>query len=208
LTVSDPSFQTAQLQHWVERLQAGDLAARDELLRCVCERMEHLARHMLKGFPNVKRWADTDDVMQSALLRLLNTLNKLKPASVRDFFNLAAVHVRRELVDLARYHGSRHGGRGRMAGGSPDDNAELLAEIPARDDDPADADLWARFHEAVERLPAEEREVIGLVFYHGWDQAQIAELFAVSDRTVRRRWQAACDKLHESLGGRLPELNS
>src|SRR5262245_39233249 len=86
LPVSDPSFQTAQLHHWVERLQAGDLAARDELLRSVCGRMEFLARRMLKGFPNVKRWADTDDVMQSALLRLLHTLNRLKPASVRDFF--------------------------------------------------------------------------------------------------------------------------
>lgn len=206
--MSDSAFQSAQLHEWIERYQAGDLTARDELLRSVCGRMEYLARRMLRGFPNVRRWADTDDVMQSALLRLLHSLNKLKPATVRDFYNLASVHVRRELLDLARYHGCRHGAAGRLIAASPDDNAELLAELPDRADDLTDVEGWTRFHKAVEELPAEEREVVGLVFYHGWEQSQIAELFGVTDRTVRRKWQSACVKLHESLGGRLPELNS
>jgi RNA polymerase sigma factor (sigma-70 family) len=52
----------------------------------------------------------------------------------------------------------------------------------------------------VDRLPAEEREVVGLVFYHGWTQAQIAELFAVDERTVRRRWRRACGTLRDLLG--------
>ena len=28
-----------------------------------------------------------------------------------------------------------------------------------------------------------------LTFYHGWTQAEIAELFQVDERTIRRRWQ-------------------
>jgi DNA-directed RNA polymerase specialized sigma24 family protein len=42
------------------------------------------------------------------------------------------------------------------------------------------------------------------VFYHGWTQTQVAALFQVSDRTVRRWWRSACQRLSEELGGELP----
>jgi RNA polymerase sigma factor (sigma-70 family) len=57
----------------------------------------------------------------------------------------------------------------------------------------------------MEQLPAEEREVVGLTFYHGWTQAQIAELFGVDERTIRRRWRAACLRLQDLVGADLPE---
>ena len=63
-----------------------------------------------------------------------------------------------------------------------------------------DYDHWVRFHEAVDQLPIEEREVVGLVFYHGWTQEQIAELFQVDERTIRRRWSSACKKIRASAG--------
>jgi RNA polymerase sigma factor (sigma-70 family) len=56
----------------------------------------------------------------------------------------------------------------------------------------------------VECLPAEEREVVGLVFYHGWTQAKVAELFQVSERTVGRRWHSACLRLQQLLNSQLP----
>jgi RNA polymerase sigma factor (sigma-70 family) len=87
--------------------------------------------------------------------------------------------------------------------------ADRRAEVPVEtlpDDRIAspDLDLWTAFHEAVERLPAEEREVVGLVFYHGWTQSQVAELFQVSERTIARRWHSACLQLQTMLDGRLP----
>ena len=48
--------------------------------------------------------------------------------------------------------------------------------------------------------------MVGLIFYHGWTQAQIAELFDVDEWTIRRRWRSACRHLSEALGGRLPEV--
>lgn len=68
--MDDPP-QTAQLHDWLDRVQAGDLAAREELLRGVGNRLERLARKMLRRFPGVHRWVETDDVLQSALVRLL-----------------------------------------------------------------------------------------------------------------------------------------
>jgi DNA-directed RNA polymerase specialized sigma24 family protein len=46
--------------------------------------------------------------------------------------------------------------------------------------------------------------VFGLTFCHGWTQPQIADLFGVDVRTVRRRWRAAAEALHRALGGALP----
>jgi RNA polymerase sigma factor (sigma-70 family) len=58
---------------------------------------------------------------------------------------------------------------------------------------------WTAFHEAVERLDATHREVVGLVFYHGWKQAEVADLLHVSVRTVSKYWADACDRLREIL---------
>jgi RNA polymerase sigma factor (sigma-70 family) len=64
---------------------------------------------------------------------------------------------------------------------------------------------WTEFHEQVERLPEEEREVFSLLWYKGLSQAEAAEVLGVSDRTIKRRWQSARLHLHEALGGQLPE---
>ena len=53
-------------------------------------------------------------------------------------------------------------------------------------------------------MPDEEREVVGLIYYHGWTREQVAELFQVNERTVRRRWESALVRLHQALNGELP----
>jgi len=104
---------------------------------------------------------------------------------------------------VRHYGTARRGGEGRpvpiTAGGGDD------ADVPDRTDDPDDLERWGQFHEAVEQLPPEEREIVGLKFYHGWTEVQIAELFGVAERTVRRRWRAACATLAQTLHGEFPE---
>jgi RNA polymerase sigma factor (sigma-70 family) len=199
----DPSLHTTQLHDWFRRMHAGDRAAPEELLRAAGDRLERLARRMLRTFPNVRRCADTGDVLQEAVLRLLHSLRQLEtaPASVRDFLGLAAAHIRRELLDLARRCGAAKR-RGDVLLHAGDSSAGLGPEV--QEDDPEELERWRRFHEEVEKLPAEEREVIGLRFYHGWAEADIAALFGVTERTVRRRWAAGCARLSEALGGDLP----
>jgi RNA polymerase sigma factor (sigma-70 family) len=107
--------------------------------------------------------------------------------------------VRRELIDLARHYRSSKGLRDLASHGD-----SILREVEATSDDD-NLQRWHDFHEAVQRLPAEEREVVGLMFYHGWTQARIAELFCTSERTIRRRWQSACLKLDEMVKSGLPE---
>jgi RNA polymerase sigma-70 factor (ECF subfamily) len=182
----------------VERLRDGDRAAREEMLRAVHARLERLARKMLRRFPDVGRWEETGDLLQNAVLRLLHALQQVAPTSVRDFFGLAAEQMRRELLDLARHYRTRRicgpshaadPGGTQSGGPMPDPTA------PGADGD--DLEKWSAFHEAVDRLPAEQREVVGLLYYHGWTQAEAAEQLGVSKRTVQRHWAAALLALHD-----------
>src|SRR5204863_9617742 len=95
------------------------------------------------------------DVEQEASLSLLAALRTLDVADTRSFYALAAEHVSRRLLDLARRHRRR----------------ELA---PAADDPDADLDRWADLHEAARRLPAEPREAFARRFYHGRPFRQIA----------------------------------
>jgi RNA polymerase sigma-70 factor (ECF subfamily) len=207
--MADPSSQTIQIQARLDRIRGGDEAARGELLGCACERLRGLARKMLKGYPNVHRWEQTDDVLQNALLRLERTLRQMTIDTPRDFFRLAALNIRRELLDLAKHYygplgqGARHAtwGPGDSSGGdgSADADPADLSREPGR------LALWGEFHEQIGALPEEEREVFDLLWYQGLSQAEAAELLGVSERTVKRRWQAARLRLHEALGGDVPE---
>jgi RNA polymerase sigma-70 factor (ECF subfamily) len=166
--MADPAARTTQLLQWLDRMRAGDASAQDELTRGFQGRLELLARKMVGRDRRVARWVDAEDVLQNAMLRLLRALETIQPDSTRAFFGLAAEQMRRELLDLARhYYGPEgEGANHDSVGPRPDDSRPGLAP-PAPDADANDLERWGRFHEEVERLPVREREVVGLVFYHG-----------------------------------------
>jgi RNA polymerase sigma factor (TIGR02999 family) len=200
-TMSDPELDSVRLQALLNRMRTGDRDAEDRLLRAVIGRFRNLARRMLQSeFRDLRNVAQTGDVVQESLLRLLRALKQVTPETTRDFFNLAAEQIRRQLLDLAR----RHRRDRTEALQLRDESSSSGNHPPDPAPPPVDLDLWEQFHRAVAELPIEQREVVGLTFYHGWTKAQIAELFGVDERTVRRRWKAACKTLNDALGGRLP----
>src|SRR5262249_13050160 len=199
--MADPSSQTLHIQACLDRIRGGDEAARGELLGYACERLRNLARKMLKGYPNVHRWEQTDDVLQNASLRLLRTLRQLTVQTPRDFFRLAALNIRHELLDLAKRHYGPHGQGANHATSPPDADPLVRGNEAVADpaEDPGRLAAWAEFHEQIAALPDEEREVFDLLWYQGLSQAEAADLLGVSERTVKRRWQTARLKLHEAL---------
>jgi RNA polymerase sigma factor (sigma-70 family) len=190
--------QTTVLVQLLERMKRGEPEARDELVRAFQARLELLGQKMLRKYPGVGRWVEAGDVLQDSLVRLLRALESVQPESTRAFFGLAAEQIRRELLDLARHFYGPQGLGANYASVGADAEASRPGIEPAA---PGDDDLerWCRFHEEVTRLPAQEREVVGLIYYHGWTQAQVAELFQVDVRTVRRWWESALVKLHREL---------
>jgi RNA polymerase sigma factor (sigma-70 family) len=192
--MSQPSWRsprTAQLHDWLTRMKAGDESAPDELLRSVTLRLEVLARRMFRRFPQLRRWEQTDDVLQGALLGLLNALRAVRPESMRSFYALSSVMIRRQLIDLWRHY---YGPRGPGTHHHSDPGALALA--PAPEDDSPDID---RVHELVDQLPEDQRAVFELRYYHDLSQDEVAEALGVSTRTVQRRWVAALRRLHSLL---------
>jgi RNA polymerase sigma-70 factor (ECF subfamily) len=161
---------------------------------------------MLKGYPRVKRYAETDDVLQNALLRLLRCLDDVQPASTSALLGLAATQIRRELLDLARHFYGPHGTGAHHASRAGEDSADRQLDPADSTHDPSALAEWCEFHEQVGKLPAEEREAVDLLYYQGLPQAEAAALLNVSVRTLQRRWQGAQLKLHQALKGSLPGL--
>lgn len=205
--MTDEPLDTLFLQDVYRRLAAHDTSARDDLLQRSSLRLERLARKMLRGFPGVRRWEGTDDVLQNALMKLVRALEEVKPESSRAFMGLAAEQIRRTLIDLARhYQGAEGQGAHHASGVLQRDPGQSRPGFDPRDagEESGVLDEWCALHHAVERLPLMEREVFSLSFYNGWKQTEIAELLQVSERTVRRFWQSACDQLRELSGVQRP----
>ena len=198
----------AEIEQNVTRLSRGDEAARETLLDLTHDRLVRLTRKMLRGFPTVRRWEETDDVWQNAGLRLWKSLADVQIENTRHFFRLAALQIRRELIELARHYGGPQG-IGAHHATAPDINESDATPHVAHDpaDDTHEATrlaAWTELHECVEKLPAEAREVFELLWYHGLRQSEAAQLIGISERTVKRRWQAARLALYEKLNHELP----
>jgi RNA polymerase sigma-70 factor (ECF subfamily) len=193
----DSPSQPSLMQQLLPQAVAGDEAAVDALLRYNCDRLTSLTRRMLGDFRRVRRWTETADVLQNALLRLVGALRQARPQTSREFLALATLQIRRELLDLARKFYGPHGlGANQESaaaagpeGSTPKEEADLSHE-------PCSLAQWTELHQHIDALPDEEREVVGLLFYQGLSQAEAAEVLNVSVRTVQRRWHAALCKLH------------
>jgi RNA polymerase sigma-70 factor (ECF subfamily) len=208
--MAETGSQTRLIQGWIDRLRAGDETARKHLLNCAVDRLTRLARKMLKGFPRVRRWEETGDVLQNASVRLYRSLEQVQPATVADFFRLAALNIRRELHDLARHYygpqgqGAKHAtlGKGPQESGH---GAPSPLDKPGASDDPDEIIDWTEFHQRAEKLPDDEREVFDLLWYQGLSQAEAAQILNVSARTIKRRWQSARLHIYQALEGEPPE---
>jgi RNA polymerase sigma factor (sigma-70 family) len=176
------SGSTVQVQGWLDRLKEGDESARDELLRVSCDRLTQLARKMLLRFERVRRWEQTDDVLQNALMRLYRTLAEVQPKSPADFYRLAALNIRRELLDLAKHHFGPLGAAAKHASvaGANDSATQPNAAVPdAPDENPHQLATWTEFHEAIARLPEQERELFDFLWYQNLTQAEVANMLGV-----------------------------
>lgn len=194
---------TTEIQQLLDLAAAGKDEAYDELLARSFDRLLNLTRRMIRDFPAVRRWEQTDDVFQLAALRLHRSLSEVRPDSVRSFMGLASTQIRRTLIDLARHHygplghGANHhtDGDGRAA-----DDA-LLKEHAGDASSPESLEDWARFHQAVDQLPDAFREVFQILWYGGIQQADAAQLLGVSVPTIQRRWYQAQNALGSILRG-------
>lgn len=176
-----------------DSIDADDLSKEEleQLFGGVLKRLRTLVTVTLNGFPNVRRWDDTDDVLATVSLRLLKQLRKGDIHSRSHFYNLAAKSIRWTLIDLARKHAGAQSfaaNHDSLGGVIP----ELYSQKAKSDTgDPAKLVTWTEFHEAVALLPEKQREVVDFIWYHGLSVGEVAVMVALTDSAVRKRWRDA-----------------
>lgn len=143
----------------------------------------------------MKRWSETDDVLQNAMIRLHRSLANVKPESPRQFYGLAATQIRRELIDLARHFSGPEG----IGSSHQTDDGETIKRSSEADYKPESVERWSEFHTQVDELAAEQRAVVDLLWYEGMSQPEAAKVLGISLATLKRRWQAARLQLSDQL---------
>jgi RNA polymerase sigma factor (sigma-70 family) len=192
---------TAIVQRYLDGL-AGE-APDDPIIRALLDRavgrLEMLCGSILyRSYPRLTRpplGLRTDEVLGAVVERLLNAMRAVRPRTVRDFFALANQHMRWELNDLAR----------RLDEQPADvELREGLVPAPASSGSALTADA-RRILEAIDDLPADEREAFSLVRIQGLMHVEAAEVLGVSIKTVQRRLNRALVLLAERLGDLRPD---
>ena len=203
------SENTIAIQQYIARLQAGDKEVRGQLIQMAYERLQRMARKMKRDYDRLNRWEQTDDILQNASLRLYEALSDVAIADERHFYRLAALQLRRELIDMCRHY---HGPQGQGANHQTQmrvEQADSSAPPPAFEQaevttDPQQMQAWGDFHRTVEELPDREREVFDMLWYHDLTQEEAAEILGISSRQVKRIWRSAKLHLHDKLQGESP----
>ena len=180
------------IQHLLDLHQAGNAAARDALIERSLDQFHQLSRRMFRKYNDLRAVAETDDVFQKALVRLHRALADIRPPTVKEFFGLAARQVRWVLHDLVR----------EIAQAKVVTFTDRLPDVPVDSDDLQE---WTEFHEQIDGLPDDDREMFDLLLYQGVTQADAANLLGISLRTVKRRWQQARLRLRQALRGEFPD---
>lgn len=147
----------------------------------------------------------TTALVHEAWLRLSDS-HGLPASDSTRFFAMAAVTMRRVLVDHARRVKADKRGGGAIA--VPLDQAEIMF-------DGQQAEELVSLDEALERLgqaDARAARVVELRFFGGLSEAETAEMLAVSPKTVQRDWNAARAWLRKEvardLGRPLPGIEA
>jgi RNA polymerase sigma factor (sigma-70 family) len=186
---------TAIVQRYLDAL-AGERPAEPivrALLDRAVRRLQILCTNLLyRSYPRLTQPPvnlQPDELLCGVVERLLKAMREVHPQTVRQFFALANQHVRWELNDLARRLDEQPGAV---------ELHEGAVAAPASSDSGLSPE-GRRMLEAIDKLPADEREAFGLVRIQGLTHSEAAEVLSVSPKTVQRRLNRGLLLLAEQL---------
>ena len=168
---------------WLSRMSEGDPAALDQVMRLLYDEMRLLARQRLSGERPDHTLAATALVNEMYLK--LAAHRRIKAADRVQFLGVAAVTMRRVLVDYARTRKRAKRGGGEQP--LPLDEVEPFLSH-------AESDEILALDAAISRLATLDQRAARVVeqrFYAGLTVEETAELLGVSGKTVQREWVAA-----------------
>ena len=196
----DDERTTVAVQRYLEAL-AHD-SSTEPVVRALLERAVHRLRQLCltllyRSYPRLTQPPlnlEADEMLSAVVERLIKALREARPANVRQFFALACQHMRWELNDLARRLDNQP---------SAVELQDGLVPAPASSASGISVN-GRRMLEAIDGLPADEREVFDLIRIQGITQTEAAELLGISTMTVKRRLKQGLLLLTETVGDLRP----
>jgi len=197
----DEERTTAAVQRYLDKLAQDSTAepAVRALLDRAVRRLHLLCATLLhRSYPRLTQPPlnlQADELLSAVAERLLKAMREIRPQTVRQFFALANQHMRWELNDLARRLDEQP---------VVIELCEGLVPAPASSGSGLTPD-GRRMLEAIDSLPADEREAFDLVRVQGMSQTEAAQLLGVAPVTVKRRLNRGLRILTEKLGDLRPD---
>ncbi|QDT38731.1 sigma-70 family RNA polymerase sigma factor [Stratiformator vulcanicus] len=195
--------ESQEIESLLAESRRGEPGADDKLFRLCERRLMAIVRRVKLSYDRLDRWEQTEDVFQEVAIKLFEEVRSRDYVDARHFYRSAALIVRRTMIDMARHHfgpeGAARQHQTQAAGRGGDSESRLPYEGGSETHRPDTLAEWSDFHQLVEGLDDDSREMFDLLYYHGLTQEEAATVLDASARTVRRRWRAA--KLE--LAGRL-----
>jgi RNA polymerase sigma-70 factor (ECF subfamily) len=197
---------TADTEHLLERVAAGDCAARDQLLQ---RHRRRLGRMVSVRFdPRLAARVDPSDVVQETLAEAAVNLDRYLRERPLPFYPWLRQLAQRRLIDLHRRHvQARRRSVTREVGptGLPDHSALVLADrLFARTSSPSAGlrrqERRDRVRAALAALPEQDREVLVLRILEALPTRETAAVLGISEVAVRSRQVRALDRLKVLLG--------
>lgn len=192
-------MQTPSPEQAMETLAAsvaGDAQAQAELVALIYDDLRNMAR----GYLSNEREGHTlqpTALVNEAYLRLLGC-DRMHWEGRSHFMAMAAITMRRVLVDHARAHlREKRGGGARVV--------TLSEESVPLFDEPADVLALNEAIEQLARANPRAARVVDLRFFGGMSLEETAKLLEVSKQTVKMDWRFARAWLNDKLAERPPE---
>jgi RNA polymerase sigma factor (TIGR02999 family) len=171
------------LTELIERVAAGEHAARDELFASAYPDLRVLARSRLRGGGR-NTVLQTTALVHESYLRFLGA-GKLQLRDRHAFFAYASKVMRSVIIDAVRERRSQR--RGGLA-------EELTLDTQAADNLPSNEAEILNVHEALLALEAAEPRlatVVEMRYFGGYTELEVAQALGLTERTVRRDWDKA-----------------
>lgn len=172
----------------LRRASVGEAGALDGILPIVYEELRRLAhQHLSRDSATLS----TTELVHEAYLKLIDQ-TRVEWTGRAHFFGVAAIAMRRILVDRARRRRRiKHGGPHVMVS---------LEDIDVSADERAD--LVVALDEALDRLRDLDERLVRVVecrFFGGMTEEETAEAIGISVRTAKRDWAKARSWLYAEL---------
>jgi RNA polymerase sigma factor (sigma-70 family) len=193
---------TEQVCNWIDQFVAGDKQCFRELITHLENRLRISAHHVLKHVSGGGQGiCETDDLLQDLVVRLLTRCESIAASlktvpseqRVRYFFGCTAKLIRNLISEETRRPLVRRSKSLKPDAIRGDNNeselGDYFASISIGDSSsPERIAMWADFHEFLDGLPEDLREVADLFWYHGLTHSDVGATLGIAAVTSRQRW--------------------